>query len=91
MTLLHIYGQNFQHCDVAIVGSRQAMAYLHKAIGEALETGHKGHIFCQNDGEGYIVHIKIFSNPAMEKLPHAYIDTKSCGPSVGAPKECYQD
>lgn len=53
--LLHVYGQAAWHDDVYIVGNRQALLALKRAIEDAL-TGQKGVLNAMtNDGEGYSV------------------------------------
>jgi len=58
--LLHIYGQRAHHDDAFIVGNRNALIQVKKAIEKALsrEEGAEGIIAVSvNDGEGYDLEI----------------------------------
>ena len=55
MKLLHIYGQEIWHDPVHIVGNREALEDLKKAIEKALDRGRgETDTFC-NNGEGYTI------------------------------------
>ena len=55
--LLHIYGQAYYHDETYIVGGRQSLLSLKKAIEDALETGRGSAEFFTADGEGYDTNI----------------------------------
>ncbi len=55
--LLHIYGQDYWHCPVLIVGQKNALEKLRDAIDHALQEDHGTCTACANDGEGYDVHV----------------------------------
>jgi len=60
MKLLHIYGQAIWHDPVYIIGNREALEDLKKAIENVLDDDKgegKTEAFC-NDGEGYYVIVK---------------------------------
>lgn len=79
--MLHIYGQEYWHCDVRIVGTREDMERLRDQITLALKPGHapNAELYFPNDGEGYSVKIAVATEAEIRKLPHTYHD-ECCGP-----------
>ena len=55
--LLHLYGQEYYHDETYIVGSKESLLSLKKAIEDALETGRGSTEFFTADGEGYDTNI----------------------------------
>ena len=55
--LLHLYGQEYYHDETYIVGSRESLLSLKKAIEDALETGRGTTEFFTSDGEGFDTNI----------------------------------
>jgi len=55
--MLHNYGQGFEHETVLIVGDKEELENLKRAIEKAIDSG-KGCIYTRNnDGEGYEIRI----------------------------------
>lgn len=77
--MLHIYGQEYWHCDARIIGTREDLARLRNQITDALKAPSVVEQYCPSDGEGYSVQIAVLDEANMRKLPHAYSD-ECCGP-----------
>lgn len=75
--MLHVYGQEYWHCDARIIGTREDLARLRNQITDALKAPSVGQYF-QADGEAYDLKIATLGEAEMQKLPHAYED-ESCG------------
>jgi hypothetical protein len=63
--LIHIYGQSAWHDDAVILGNREGLIALAKAIQEALETNEAKAEFeaMVSDGEGYSIKIILNDSP----------------------------
>ena len=70
MNTLHIFGQEFWHDEAFLVGDRNALIELKKAIGVALDDKISKPIFMQNDGEGYFAIVVCAEN--LDKLKTTY-------------------
>lgn len=93
--LLHIYGQEYYHDETYIVGDREALVSLKKAIEDALETGRGSAEFFTSDGEGYDANIilredkwesEFWTNLA---LPYAAGHAEDKRPHAVAPAEIW--
>lgn len=85
--LLHIYGQDYWHCPVLIVGQKNALEKLRDAIDQALQEGHGTCTVYVNDGEGYDVHVVMensnWGEPVWATMQVPYTD--SCAQTNGEP------
>lgn len=70
---LHIYPQEFEHCDATIIGTRNGLLALRDAITEALEKGNSEATLLQNDGEGYSLRLACASDQWMQAMPTSYL------------------
>ncbi len=77
MRSLHIYGQEFWHCNATIVGTRAALERLHQQLGNALAgiESTPDDYFYVNDGEGYKVIVLEVSEEDFQRLPEPYVDS----------------
>ena len=78
---LHIYGQQFWHNPVYIVGDHFALASLHSAITRALDNfkvadgkGQSEFSVEAADGKGYFVHVQCVLDKKMKCLQTPYAD-----------------
>lgn len=73
MNTLHVYGQDFWHDSVHIVGDRQSLLDLRDCITRALEenTSDKFDTYA-SDGEGYTVHVVNATEAFMESMRLPY-------------------
>ncbi|RPF49532.1 hypothetical protein EDD75_0348 [Thermodesulfitimonas autotrophica] len=55
--VLHIYAQTSHHDDAFIVGNRQGLLALRRAIDAALESGQSKDSVFVSDGEGFDVYV----------------------------------
>ena len=70
MDPLHIFGQEFWHNEAFLIGNRNALLALKKAIDKALENKISKPVFMQNDGEGYFAIVVCAED--LDKLKTAY-------------------
>lgn len=72
---IHLYGQHSEHDEAFIIGTRDALIALRKAIDAALEAQEATAEVYANDGEGYDLIVKCVSEDAMEfePTPYAYL------------------
>ena len=75
---LIVYGQEFQHNDVLVMGTREALVQLLRQLGDMLDGyshkwGESTHFFV-NDGEGYEVRFVVVSEAEYFRLPEPYTD-----------------
>lgn len=83
--MLHIYGQQFWHCDARIVGTPEDLIRLRRQIdyvllGDVVASGHNSAeaMFFPSDGEGYLLKVSAVTEDKLAKLPHQCID-ECCG------------
>jgi hypothetical protein len=71
--VLHIYGQQYWHCDATIVGTREALETLRDTITKALEgkPAATGNVWA-SDGEGY--QVTVAQRDDLSDLPDQYLD-----------------
>ena len=72
---MHVYGQDKQHDDVAIVGDKKALENLKNMIdralnGEMVVLDDDADCFFTNDGEGFNVRIWCENNTKELTLPY---------------------
>jgi|CXWL01.1.fsa_nt_gi hypothetical protein len=85
---LHIYAQNFEHDEVWVAGTRDALETLKKALETVLNTNEPtitDDIFVK-DGEGYGVVFQILDHADIETLEYPYIHDSARGKSNEASK-----
>lgn len=93
--LLHLYGQEYYHDETYIVGSREALLSLKKAIDDALETGRGTAEFFTSDGEGFDTNIIVredkWESPFWTSLalPYAGEHARDRRPTAVAPAEVW--
>jgi hypothetical protein len=71
---LHIYEQEHEHNSAQIIGTRNALAALQAAIGEALRDKCSEADFFATDGEGYSVWVVQATDAEMRTLPVPYAE-----------------
>lgn len=75
MNILKIYGSSFWHEDILIVGDTKSLTSLKIAIEDALQGKTGTTLAFENDGEGYVVKIKLNNDEKVfDQLPLHYID-----------------
>ena len=72
--VVHIYGQYAHHMEAIILGNRQGLLALKKAINTALgrPLGRGTQEVYVNDGEGYDIEIQVIKDEEIDKLPVTY-------------------
>jgi hypothetical protein len=74
--ILKIFGAEYWHDDVIIVGSKQSLMKLRDSIDTAIKNQCDVQQFVEADGEGYYVHIlrQERTREQWQKLPLHYTD-----------------
>ncbi len=76
-SFLHIYPQEYWHCDALVVANRDGLLSLQKAVDAALAEGIGKTDASAADGEGYATHVILLDNAdqgAWQRLRMPYID-----------------
>jgi hypothetical protein len=71
---MHIFGQSCPHDEVYIVGDREALEALRRAIERALGDNRSHSVSFTNDGEGYDVHVIQADAATADNLMLPYTD-----------------
>lgn len=77
--MIHIYGQGQWHGEVAIVGTKDDLVRLAKAIQSAIESKTSKIESFTNDGEGYEIYVGADSKETIDKLALPYMDVEVSG------------
>lgn len=81
---LHIYGQQYQHDDAYIAGTREALLQLQDTITLAMDSGQPEAVTAYvNDGEGFQLFIIPLSELDADKLTVPYTDEIARDDSIG--------
>ena len=85
--LLHLIAQTAWHDPAFIVGNREGLKRLRKAIDTALlrPGAWTRADECAADGEGYGVHVRCVTTAEMETAPYGYTDPVACGDAPWPP------
>ena len=91
---LHVYGQEYWHDPVQIVGDLQALTALRDAIDQAIHDweGKTGYLLT-SDGEGYTIHVARVGNGVDFGLlltPYSDPIAKDHRHTVILPDECFK-
>lgn len=77
--LIHVIAQVAWHDPAFIVGNREGLKHLRKAIDAALSAHGAGHVDAfAEDGEGYGLHIRCVTDAEMESVPYGYTASDLC-------------
>lgn len=80
--VLHVYSSEWWHNHAFVIGDREALLELRKAIDEALESSEKAHVSTGqsvaavrvNDGEGYNCFVVCVPEQQIDTLAVPYMD-----------------
>ncbi|SMB96847.1 hypothetical protein SAMN00808754_1685 [Thermanaeromonas toyohensis ToBE] len=68
--LLHVYGQRYWHDEAVILGNKEALEALARAVEKAIKSGHGEAELYTADGEGYTIVVLRKGEPWPEGWEH---------------------
>ena len=74
MDILQIYGQEAWHDEVKIVGTKEALQKLSKALQNCLERNWSQFDTFVSDGEGYTIKLKMVEEDSAELKEMPYLE-----------------